>query len=106
MLADAVILRTRVTPVDGDAGVQMTWQIALDVDFTSVVGSGTFTTSAERDYTVKVDAGGLEAGTTNWYRFIALDGLDQAASRQLLPLLRSTATTTATAMKTPPTRPA
>jgi integrase len=32
--------------------------------------------------------------------------LDQAASRQLLSLLRSIATTTATAMKTPPSRPA
>ncbi|AUX40228.1 alkaline phosphatase [Sorangium cellulosum] len=84
-LADAVILWTRVTPVDGDAGVQVAWQLALDVDFTSVVGSGTLTTSAERDYTVKVDAGGLEAGTTYYYRFSALDGSSPVGRTRTAP---------------------
>ncbi|XYI00747.1 alkaline phosphatase D family protein [Sorangium sp. So ce1128] len=85
-LPDAVILWTRVTPVGGGgAGVEVTWQIALDVGFTDIVGSGSLTTSAERDYTVKVDADGLEAGTTYYYRFIALDGSSPVGRTRTAP---------------------
>lgn len=74
-LSDAVILWTRVTP-EGvvTPRVPVTWQIARDVGFTRVVGSGVVTTGAERDHTVKIDARGLDAGTTYYYRFIALGG--------------------------------
>jgi alkaline phosphatase D len=72
-LPDAVILWTRVTP-DGAGLVTVAWQIARDASFADVVGSGELTTDGDRDYTVKVDARDLEAGTTYYYRFIALDG--------------------------------
>ncbi|MBX3248563.1 MAG: alkaline phosphatase D family protein [Myxococcales bacterium] len=72
-LPDAIILWTRVTPsVDGP--VEVTWELARDRAMTDVVASGEVTTSAARDYTVKVDVTGLEAGTTYFYRFGAEGG--------------------------------
>ena len=69
-LTDRVMLWTRVTPrmgVEGTAVVR--WELSTTVDFAAIVSSGTFNTAAARDYTVKVDAGGLSAGTTYYYRF-------------------------------------
>ena len=71
-LPEAVILWTRVTLPAGMTGdVVVTWEVARAVDFAAVVTMGTFTTTAARDYTVKVDATGLTAGTTYYYRFRA-----------------------------------
>ena len=68
----AVILWTRVTLPAGMTGdVVVTWEIARTVDFAAIVAMGTFTTTAARDHTVKVDATGLTAGTTYYYRFRA-----------------------------------
>ena len=64
------MLWTRVTPrmgVEGTAVVR--WELSSTVDFAAIVSSGSFNTAAARDYTVKVDAGGLSAGTTYYYRF-------------------------------------
>ncbi len=69
--ADAVILWTRVTAPAGD--VEVVWTIASDAGMKAVVDSGAVTTNADRDYTVKIDATGLAAGTTYYYRFAALD---------------------------------
>ncbi len=67
-LADRVMLWTRVT--QGSTGaVDVGWEIARDPLFTSMVASGAANTSAARDYTVKVDASGLQAATTYHYRF-------------------------------------
>ncbi len=63
-LADRVILWTRVVT----AG-PVTWQLARDPRFDTVVKSGTTTTSAATDYTVQLDVTGLEPATTYWYRF-------------------------------------
>jgi len=61
-LDDRVILWTRATPErDGDVVVE--WEVATDDNFDSVVASGSGTTTAEVDYTVKVDAQGLEPAT-------------------------------------------
>lgn len=92
-LQDRVILWTRVTPdgamldamsrleqeapthaearhqLDQARRVGVTWEVARDLDFRHVVARGVVHAAAERDYTVKVDAGGLLAGTTYWYRF-------------------------------------
>ncbi|MDB4928356.1 MAG: phoD [Myxococcaceae bacterium] len=71
-LADAVILWTRVTLPEGMTGdVAVTWELSRTVDFAAVAAMGTFTTNAARDYTVKVDATALAAGTTFYYRFRA-----------------------------------
>ena len=69
-LADRVVLWTRVTPSDGaSAPVTVEWAVALDAALTDVVASGSSTTDAEVDFTVKVDASGLSPGTTYYYRF-------------------------------------
>jgi alkaline phosphatase D len=70
-LPDAVILWTRVSPLDAGP-VDVGWEVALDEGFASLATSGTARADAERDFTVKVDAVGLAPGTTYWYRFTAL----------------------------------
>ncbi len=70
-LSDRVILWTRVTPAQ-DGPVAVRYQVATDPALQDVVNSGTVTTDAARDFTVKVDAGGLQPATTYWYAFTAL----------------------------------
>lgn len=72
-LPDRVILWTRVTPQDTDAEVNVQWQVATDPEMLQVVASGSVTTQASRDFTVKVDPTGLMAGTTYYYRFASGD---------------------------------
>ena len=72
-LADRVILWTRVLPGDGRATeLAVQWEIAADEQFAQVVSSGVTSTSSAQDYTVKVDAAGLQPGTAYYYRFSAL----------------------------------
>lgn len=49
--------------------ITVQWFIATDAKFTNVVNQGSITTSAARDYTVKVDADALQAGTRYYYQF-------------------------------------
>lgn len=71
-LADRVILWTRVLPGDGRAmPLEVQWEVAVDEQFARIVASGTTNTSAAQDYTVKVDAGGLQPGSSYFYRFSA-----------------------------------
>ncbi len=66
-LPDRVILWTRITTSALTENV--TWQIATDVNFNNVVNSGVVTTDDTKDFTVKVDAAGLQANTWYYYRF-------------------------------------
>ncbi|WP_407990752.1 alkaline phosphatase D family protein [Kitasatospora sp. CMC57] len=93
-LPDGVVIWTRITPTpDATPGsgtgpdTQVGWQVASDRDFTTVVVSGTVSTTAGTDHTVKVDVRGLRPATTYWYRFTA-DGATSPVGR--------TATTPAT----------
>ena len=73
-LEDRVIIWTRVTPDSlTTAPVSGSWKVATDTELKNVVRQGTFTTDATRDHTVKVDVDGLQAGTTYYYGFRALD---------------------------------
>jgi len=65
-LSDSVVLWTR-SPGTTEVG----WVVARDPDLHDVVVTGTATTSADADFTVHVDPGGLEPATTYWYRFSA-----------------------------------
>ena len=67
-LTDRVMLWTRLTPGAMSPG-EVRWRIASDEALTRVVASGTARTSADRDFTVKVDAGGLQPGRTYFYAF-------------------------------------
>ncbi|MFW6767130.1 alkaline phosphatase [Acinetobacter pittii] len=68
-LQDKVILWTRLTPVDFSAPLKVTWEIATDDQFKQNLKTGTVQTNKTDDFTVKVDATGLQAGTTYYYRF-------------------------------------
>jgi alkaline phosphatase D len=81
-LPDGVILWTRV---NAKAPVDVAWEMAKDAAFAAVVRQGTFATTAERDYTVKVDVTGLEPGTTYYYRFRALGATSSTARTRTAP---------------------
>jgi len=77
-LPGAVLLWTRVTPTaESTPGsglgpdTKVRWEVASDAGFRKVVRTGTVTTSAARDHTVKVDATGLAPETWYYYRFLS-----------------------------------
>lgn len=72
-LATSVIIWTRVTP-DNISEVPVKWAISMNLAMENPVKSGTITTNATRDYTVKIDVKGLAANTTYYYQFEALSG--------------------------------
>jgi len=70
----SIILWTRAQPLQTDVNsAHLGWQLALDTQFKQVVRSGQVSTSAERDFTVKVDVQELPAGSNYFYRFIGAD---------------------------------
>jgi alkaline phosphatase D len=80
-LADRVILWTRLIPGSGQHNrVDCQWQVALDANFNQLVGSGEASTGVERDYTIKVDAEGLEPGQQYYYRFLS-DGISSPVGK-------------------------
>jgi alkaline phosphatase D len=82
-LADAFIIWTRVSTAT--AATDVTWEVAKDSGFDSVVAMGTATASPDRDYCVKVDVTGLSAGTTYYYRWKALGETSAIGRAKTLP---------------------
>jgi alkaline phosphatase D len=73
-LQDRVILWTRVTPPPTRSAVgpiEVAWQVAADERLTQIVARGTAPAAPERDFTVKIDASGLQPGRTYFYTFEA-----------------------------------
>ncbi|MCA6078643.1 alkaline phosphatase D family protein [Fulvivirga sedimenti] len=70
-LADRVIIWTRITIPHADSSVAVQWEMARDAEFRIPVQQGNFNTTAERDFTVKVDVGELRPGGEYYYRFKA-----------------------------------
>ena len=70
-LPDRVILWSRVTPLSGAGPVPVRWEVFRPGE-TEPVSAGLTETSESRDYTIKVDAGGLAPGSAYIYRFAAL----------------------------------
>lgn len=68
-LADRVILWTRISGASASTAVD--YVVARDARLQDVVQHGSITTDAQRDYTVKVDASGLQPASTYYYRFSA-----------------------------------
>lgn len=66
-LTDAVVIWTRVTTQD--PSITVDWKIATDTLMQNIINSGTATTNASLDYTVKVDVAGLSPATTYYYQF-------------------------------------
>ena len=84
-LHHAVILWTRVSPPAGRRDVAVTCEIAADARFARIVGRTTQMATAERDFTVKVDAMGLEPGAHYFYRFTALGEASPVGRTRTLP---------------------
>jgi alkaline phosphatase D len=68
-LSNQVILWTRITT--DSATVNVKWRIATDTCITNIVDSGIISTNATKDFSVKVNATGLEPFTWYYYEFEA-----------------------------------
>lgn len=68
-LADSVILWTHAKFPVVDIPVVLRYQVASDAAFTQIVSQGDAIATAENGHTAKVDAKGLTAGATYFYRF-------------------------------------
>ena len=84
-LSDRVILWTRVTPKTTGAQTA-SWVIARDPKLAQVVARGEAETGPARDFTVKVDATGLQPGTTYYYRFEAAGERSAIGRTRTLPV--------------------
>jgi alkaline phosphatase D len=79
-LHDRVILWTRVTPARLNGSIAVQWRIAADRSLRNPIAAGAVVTDFRRDYTVKVDATGLEPGRTYYYGF-RCEGVDSPLGR-------------------------
>lgn len=70
-LADRVVLWSRVGGYEGTPEVG--YEVSATPDFSRSVRQGTVSTDAGRDFTLKVDVGGLTPGSVYYYRF-SVDG--------------------------------
>jgi alkaline phosphatase D len=84
-LEDRVILWTRVTPQWNPGVFGVRWAISDEPTMRRVLRRGETVAHAGRDYTVKVDAAGLEAGRTYYYQFTALGERSPVGRTRTLP---------------------
>ncbi|ELA8121134.1 alkaline phosphatase [Vibrio parahaemolyticus] len=77
-----VIIWTRVTTAA--SYVDVSWQVASDMEFSNVVQSGVFTTDTGRDFTVKVDVQNLNANSQYYYRFMVGEMMSEVGQTQTL----------------------
>jgi alkaline phosphatase D len=68
-LINSVILWTHAKRPNFEGDVNLTWQVATDNGFTDVVKTGTVVATSAAGNTAKVDATGLAAGKTYYYKF-------------------------------------
>jgi alkaline phosphatase D len=86
-LADRVILWSRYVPPNvQDTVNDIVWQISGDSSFDTLVRSGIAETSSDRDFTIKVDATGLESGQRYFYRFLVNGHTSDIGSTKTLPV--------------------
>jgi alkaline phosphatase D len=72
-MSDRVIIWTRVTPDTNqiNQSIIVDWKIATDTGMVNVINQGTLLTDSTKDFTVKVDANGLNPNTFYFYEFKA-----------------------------------
>lgn len=84
-LADRVMLWTHAK-YDGFADtVPLTYQVATDAGFATVVSSGTVMATESTGYTAKVDATGLTAGRDYYFRFVSGRWISPVGVTRTLP---------------------
>ncbi|NBX55193.1 MAG: alkaline phosphatase [Betaproteobacteria bacterium] len=86
-LSDRVILWTHAKYTGKNTNVALTYEVATDNIFsaTSVVASGFVIATASTNFTAKVDATGLQAGKTYYYRFKAGSTVSPVGKTRTLP---------------------
>ncbi|MDP2506064.1 MULTISPECIES: alkaline phosphatase [unclassified Oceanobacter] len=84
-LTDQVLLWTRITTTGSAFGISYRWLITTDPQLQQVVQEGTGFTDASRDFTVKVDVGGLQPATTYYYAFEADGHYSDVGRTRTLP---------------------
>ncbi len=90
-LADRVILWTHAKIAGSTSTVGLTWQMAADSSFATVLQSGRVQASADTDFTAKVDVTGLVAGSSYCYRFVDDAGVvSPVGSTRTLPAASAT----------------
>ncbi len=93
-LADRVMLWTHAKIADSTAVVGLTWQVASDAAFASILRSGRVETSEATSFTAKVDVTGLAAGASYFYRF-----LDEAGTSSTVGTTRTLPAANAASVK-------
>lgn len=88
-LADRVILWTHATRGDAEP-VALSWEVAIDAGFMQVVSTGQAQASPDAGHTVKVDATGLVAGQSYFFRFRSGDHISPVGRTRTLPALSAT----------------
>lgn len=84
-LADRVILWTHAKFAGLTDSVVLTYQVANDASFSTIVSTGTVTASDSTGYTAKVDATGLAAGREYYFRFISGKWISPVGFTRTLP---------------------
>lgn len=85
-LADRMVLWTRVTPPAGrQDDIPVQWELASDAGFATLEARGDATAAAGKDFTVKVDATGLQPATAYYFRFRAYAATSPVARTRTLP---------------------
>ncbi len=79
---DSVLLWTRVSAADRKT---VSWELALDSDFSRIVQSGSTETSQARDHIVKILAENLHPGQSYYYRFLVDDVVSEPGRTRTLP---------------------
>lgn len=86
-LSDRVIIWSRVVPAAaGETAVSVRWRVAADAQFQRIVAEGDAIADAERDFTVKVDATGLQPGHAYFYRFESAGETSDVGQTKTLPV--------------------
>ena len=70
-LADRVILWTHAKYDGFTDSVPLTYQVATDTSFATIVSTGAVTASESSGFTAKADATGLSAGRDYYFRFVS-----------------------------------
>jgi len=86
---DRMVIWTRITAgTDGTIPVRIPvkWEMSTDAEFRKIRSKGETSTSAARDYTVKVDATGLKPGTAYYYRFKVGQHVSPVGRTKTLPV--------------------
>ncbi len=80
----SVVIWTRVS--GAQESITVDWYVATDAEMLDVVSHGQFTTSAQRDYTVKQVVDGLAPGESYFYQFVVNDTTSPLGRTKTLPV--------------------